>query len=215
MAEYYKEALRLGLKEPKGSSLTALDDILSGVKTAGSVDLGLVQIPTDRIVGTKSPGRVAAFAQNFMPVLEENSEFAQKWKALCEAHMEEGIRDPVKAYEYMNKFYIEEGNKRVSVLKFFGAYNIPARVTRILPERTGDEKIEIYYEFVDFYQYSQVNFIEFTEKGSYLALQKALGKEPDEVWSEDDRREFSAAYYYFLKAYNASGGLPTSFCSVW
>ncbi len=213
MAEYYKDALRLGQKEYKAAllreesgTLPALDDILSGVKTAGTVDLGLVQIPADRIAGTKSPGRVAAFAPNFMPILEENTEFAQKWKTLCDAHMNEGIRDPIKAYEYMNKFYIEEGNKRVSVLKFFGAYNIPGSVIRILPERSGDEKTEIYYEFVDFYQYSRVNFIEFTKKGSYLALQKALGKEPDELWTEDDRREFSAAYYYFLKAYTSSGG---------
>ncbi len=213
MAEYYKDAQRLGQKEyklavSKGESgtLPALDDILSGVRTAGAVDLGLVQIPSDRIAGTKSPGRVAAFAPNFMPILEENTEFAQKWKSLCDAHMNEGIRDPVKAYEYMNRFYIEEGNKRVSVLKFFGAYNIPGNVIRILPERNGDEDVEIYYEFVDFYQYSRINFIEFTKKGSYLALQKALGKESDEVWSEDDQREFSAAYYYFLKAYNASGG---------
>ena len=209
MAEYYKDALRLGLKEYKAggsNSLPALDEILADKKTAGNVELGLVQIPADRIVGTKSAGRVAAFAPNFMPILEENTEFAMKWKNLCDAHMNEGIRDPVKAYEYMNKFYIEEGNKRVSVLKFFGAYNIPGVVTRILPERNGDEDVEIYYEFIDFYQYSKVNFIEFTKKGSYLALQKALGKEPDEAWSEDDQREFSAAYYYFLKAYNASGG---------
>ena len=213
MAEYYKDALRLGQKEYKSAvakggsgSLPALDDILSGVKTAGMVDLGLVQIPADRIVGTKSPGRVAAFAPNFMPILEDNTEFAQKWKNLCEAHLEEGIRDPIKAYEYMNKYYVEEGNKRVSVLKFFGAYNIPGQVTRILPARTGDEDVEIYYEFIDFYQYSRINFIDFSTKGSYLALQKALGKEPDEVWTDEEQKEFSAAYYYFLKAYTASGG---------
>ncbi len=213
MAEYYKDALRLGQKEYKAAvakgesgSLAVLDEILSGVKTAGTVDLGLVQIPTDFIVGTKTPGRVAAFAPNFMPLLEENSEFAMKWKNLCQAHLTEGIRDPVKAYEYMNRFYIVEGNKRVSVLKFFGAYNIAATVTRVLPERNGDEAVEIYYEFVDFYRYSKVNFIDFSKKGSYLALQKALGKEPDEEWSEDDQKEFSAAYYYFLKAYSASGG---------
>ena len=213
MAEYYKDALRLGQKEIKAVAakddlalMPALDEVLAGKKTAGTVDLGVVQIPTDRIVGTKSPGRVAAFAPNFMPILEENTEFAQKWKALCEAHLAEGIREPVKAFEYMNKFYIEEGNKRVSVLKFFGAYNIPGRVTRVLPARDGSEEVEIYYEFLDFYLHSKVNFIEFTKKGSYPALQKALGKEPDADWTEDDQKEFSAAYYYFLKAYNASGG---------
>ena len=45
-------------------------------------------------------------------------EFTDKWKQLCESHLEEGIREPVLVYEYMNRFYVLEGNKRVSVLKF-------------------------------------------------------------------------------------------------
>ena len=40
---------------------------------------------------------------------------------LSTSHEKEGIHEPIKAWEYMNKFYVEEGNKRVSVMKFFGA----------------------------------------------------------------------------------------------
>ena len=46
----------------------------------------------------------------------------------------------VKAYEYMNKFYIEEGNKRVSVLKYYDAVSVPGYVTRILPAKTDRRK---------------------------------------------------------------------------
>lgn len=210
---YYKDALKLAQKESRASAakgaspyLLALDDILASKKTAGEVSLGLVKIPAENIVGTKTVGRGNAFAPNFMPLMEEGTEFSDKWEHLCQSHLTEGIRDPIKAYEYMNRFYVEEGNKRVSVLKFFDAVNIMGNVTRILPERNGDEDVELYYEFVDFYKYSKVNFIEFSKKGSYAELQKTLGKEPDEEWTEEEQNEFSAAYHYFRKAYLSIGG---------
>ncbi len=214
MAEdYYKEALRSAQKEQHAraaknepETLPVLDDILGSDKVTTGVDLGLVQIPAELIAGTKSRGRASAFAPNFMPIMEEGTEFAEKWKRLCDAHLTEGIRDPVKAYEYMNRYYIEEGNKRVSVLKFFDAVNIPGTVTRILPERNGDEAVELYYELLAFSKYSHINFIEFSAKGSYTELLKVLGKEPSEEWTEDEQKEFSAVYYYFKKAYFQSGG---------
>ena len=210
---YYKDALKLAQKEyracmSKGWSptLPALDDFLSTVKTAGEVSLGLVNIPIEKIIGTKTRGRVSAFAPNFMPLMDEGTEFADKWQRLCQAHVTEGIRDPIVAYEYLNRFYVMEGNKRVSVLKFFGAVNVVGKVTRILPARTGDEQVELYYEFVDFYKCSKLNMIEFSKKGCYVMLQKLLGKAPDEEWTEDERKEFSAVYYYFKQAYLQSGG---------
>ena len=167
---YYKEALKLGQKEyraraAKGQSpcLPVLDDFIAPERSAAGIDLGVVQIPTAFLVGVKSRSRVNAFAPNFMPILEEKTEFAMKWESLCQAHLSEGIRDPVKVYEYMNRFYVEEGNKRVSVLKFFDAVTIPAHVIRVLPEKNGEKETEIYYEFLAFYKYSKVNFIEFSK----------------------------------------------------
>ena len=209
----YHEALRLGQKEyrarvAKGESpfLPVLEDVVPAEKLGSGVELGVVQVPSELIVGTKSRSRVNAFAANFMPILEENSEFADKWCRLCDAHLEEGIREPIKAYEYMNRFYVEEGNKRVSVLKYFGAVSIAAQVIRILPERNGEQETELYYEFVQFYKYSRINEVEFTRRGSYAALQREVGKEPDEPWSEEDRRHFATVCFYFKKAYAACGG---------
>ena len=65
----------------------------------------------------------------------------------------------------MNRYYGEEGNKRCSVLKYFGAATVAARVIRVLPERTGDREVELYYELVDFWKCSGVNFIEFSRPG--------------------------------------------------
>ena len=124
----YQIKMLLGQKP----TLPVLDDILPASDIMKYEPLGLVQIPIDQIVGTRYEGRSHAFASNFMPILPPKSEFALKWAYLSKAHEEEGIRDPIKVYEYMNRYYVEEGNKRVSVLKFFGAVSIPAQVTRIL-----------------------------------------------------------------------------------
>ena len=209
---YYRDALKLGHKEARARTvngqspcLPVLEDFVSSAMINTGVDLGLVQIPAELIVGTKTRGRVNAFAPNFMPVLEEGSEFADKWERLCQAHVTEGIRDPIKAYEYMNRFYVEEGNKRVSVLKFFDAVSIVGHVIRIMP--TGDsEEVELYNEFLDFYKLTKINFLEFTKKGSYALMQKALGKAVGEYWSEDEISRFTGTYYYFKKAYIQNGG---------
>ena len=49
-----------------------------------------------------------------MPLLGLKTEFATKWINLCVSHVDEGIRDPITCYEYMGRFYVQEGNKRVS-----------------------------------------------------------------------------------------------------
>lgn len=210
---YYKEALKLGQKEvrsrtakDKNPYLPVLDEIVPPEKALTGIHLGVVQIPAWFIVGTKTGGRVSAFAANFMPVLDEGTEFADKWEALYRSHISEGIRDPIKVFEYLNRYYVQEGNKRVSVLKFCGAYSVTADVIRILPEKTNDEKIQLYYEFLEFNRYSKINFIEFTKRGSYQKLMRMMGKSYGEWWSIEEQRRFSSAYYFFEKAYKENGG---------
>ncbi len=217
--QYYREALRMGQKEARACTargespyLPALDDMISGESYTACESLGLIQVPVELIVGTKSAGRTTAFARNYMPLLEEKSEFAAKWCALCSAHLQEGIRDPIKVFEYKNRFYVQEGNKRVSVLKFFDAISIAAEVKRILPQRNGDKDVELYYEFVDFYKCSKILCIEFSKPGGYAELQRLMGKEPDEVWTDEERSRFTTTYYYFRQIYEELGGgkLPTT-----
>ncbi len=212
MAEYDK-AYKLGKKDyqtrlmrGQQPTLKVLDDILPSNHHYAEVPLGLVQIPIERIVGTKTGGRSSAFAGNFMPILMGETEFAAKWANLSTSHLEEGIKDPIKAYEYMNEFYVEEGNKRVSVLKFFDAVSVMGNVIRILPPRTKEKENKIYYEFVNFYELSKVNYVWFSNLGSFAKLQAAVGKADDEPWTEEDRLEFSYVYTKFLTEYKAKGG---------
>lgn len=202
----YEKAYRMGKKE--GGTPAVLDDILKerNITASGGIPLGLVQIPAEQIVGTKSAARSAAFSKGFYPLLKADTEFAAKWMALYQAHLDEGIREPVKAHEFMNRFYIEEGNKRVSVLKFVGAVSVLGTVTRIIPPHSEDKETRIYYEFMDFYHLSGVNYIWFSQPGSFAKLQYLLGKRPDEEWSDDDKLDFSSAYTRFSAEFEARGG---------
>lgn len=209
----YKEALRLGLKEVRSKTaknetpyLPALDEIIPPEKALTGYRLGVIQIPVWFIVGTKTGGRVNAFASNFMPILDENTEFADKWETLYRSHLSEGIREPIKVYEYLNRYYVEEGNKRVSVMKYCGAYSVPADVTRIMPEPDDSEEVQLYLEYLEFNRCSKINFIELTKRGSYRELLRAMGKPFDEWWSIEEQRRFSSAHYFFEKAYRSLGG---------
>ena len=210
---YYKEAQRRAQKEFRACTsrgeypyLPVLEDFVSSDQLNRGMSLGLQQIPLEFVVGTCTGVRTNAFARNFMPLLDSDSEFATKWQALCQAHVEEGIREPIKVYEYMNRYYVQEGNKRVSVLKFFDGDVVSAWVSCILPDQNRAPDVDLYYELLGFRQLSRINYLEFSKPGSYLKLQQLLGKAADQAWTEDDRRDFSAAYYSFRQAYEAHGG---------
>ena len=139
-----QKAYRQDLEAGRNPYLQVLDEILPMTETAGENDLGLVEIPLSRVVGTKTAGRTRAFADNFMPLLPETSEFADKWSSLYLSHISEGIREPVIACEFMNCYYIIEGNKRVSVLKYSGAVSVSGYVTRIIPAPSDQPAVKIY-----------------------------------------------------------------------
>lgn len=199
--EQYEKFLKLGKKEK--DFLPVLDRLLKEKEEAisGEINLGVVSIPLEKVIGTKTEGRSTSFSHSFYPVMEEHSEFAGKWMHLYQAHLEEGIRDPIKVYEYMNRFYVQEGNKRVSVLKCVGAVSVKAEVIRILPFRTEEKDNKVYFEFMDFYRLSGIYDLELSEEGAYAHVQRLIGKRPDESWTEEDRRDFCSLYYQFEKIY--------------
>ena len=213
MSEYdYREAQKLAVKEYKKATArgespypVGLETIVSSGQMAAGRNLGLEQIPLALVVGTKHEGRNNAFARNFMPLLGHSSEFADKWKTLCSAHLSEGIREPVKLYEYRNRFYVEEGNKRVSVLKYFEADSIDAYVIRVPSAQDGTKEAELYEAFLEFFDWSGLRTVEFSEPDFYKQLQESLGKSPGEVWTEEERSDFLSFYYYFHKEYVSIG----------
>ena len=214
--ELYNKALRRGQKHYKACVgagkypyLSVLDELFDEQTSVTRVELGLIDVPTDRIVGTKVPGRRNAFAGNFMPLLPSDTEFGQKWINLCEAHLGEGIHDPVRCYEYLGRFYVLEGNKRVSVLKFFDNPTIAAVVTRLVPPLTDDPETQSYYEFMRFYELSGLYSVSFSQPGGYAKLQAALGLEPKHVWTREERQRFSTGFARLRDALALSGERTT------
>ena len=193
MADYdssanYKQARAMGrhyLSEHGDSAtkgyLYILDDLLDNVEICGEINLGTTEIPIHKILGTRTSARSNAFAGNFMPLLPENTEFGAKWCKLYESHIREGIREPIKVYEYLNRYFVQEGNKRVSVLKYLGAVAIEARVTRLIPKRDESNKqISIYYEFLDFDRRATFDNLWFSHRGGFTGLVNLV-----ETWQQE------------------------------
>ena len=212
-AEQYNQARRRGQREYREAIaagrypyLPVLDDILQNARVEAQLPLGVVEVPLAQVVGTKTAGRTAAFSFNFMPLLGAETEFAAKWINLCMAHVEEGIRDPIRCYEYLGRFYVQEGNKRVSVLKHFGAANVTASVIRVVPQYADNPDIRRYFDFMAFYALSGIYEVQLAQEGGYAKLQAAMGKKAQEEWTDDDRANIRSLLTRVGKAYRDHGG---------
>ena len=212
-AEMYEKALKLAKREmalrknkKEDPYLPVLDEVVPGALALPAQPLRLVNIPLNQIVGTATHGRTMAFAANFMPVIDEVGEFVSKWERLYWSVVNEGVNSPIKAYEYMNKFYVIEGNKRVSVMKFLDAASIEGDVIRLIPPRTDEPENRIYYEFLSFYDDTEINYIYFSKEGGFQRLYDYTGTTPGEKWSVSLRRDFHSALLRFSNAYHALNG---------
>lgn len=227
-ADEYTQALKQGqrvFRERTAAGLDphppVLDDLLQGTAHYTTQELGTLEVPAERVVGTKTRGRISAFAADFLPLLGTNTEFAQKWMSLCAIHLgSEGIRDAVECYEYLGNFYVEEGNKRVSILRWFGAPRILCHIKRILPQPSDDPRVKAYYEFLEFYKAAKTYTVQFRHPGDYGKLLEALGRSAEEPWTEDERRVFRSAYYRFQECFRAmkvrpADVLPEEALLVW
>ena len=212
MADFsYQQARRLGLKEYKArtarheeSCLTALEDLLPKLSAMSEQPLGVTRVDIEQIAGSRSRARREDFSASFYPLLDENSEFAAKWSALAASHLKEGIREPIVAVEYLNRYYVVEGHKRVSVLRYFGAGTVRAEVRRVLPARSEEPEIAAYYEFLDFYRMTFVNYIVFRTPGRYPALRELLCGDDPAPWDGDRQRSLFSDVMRFRRAFRAS-----------
>lgn len=198
-----EEAVKKAIKKGESPYLPILDNDEKIKSAVGKVNLGLMELPLSRIVGNKTAGRNNAFANNFMPLLDSGTEFAMKWSSLYDSYVEEGIQFPIECFEYMNNYYVQEGNKRVSVCKFGESYFIPANVVRILPQKSEDPQNKAYFEYLAFYEVTKNFLFVFDEPGEYEKLANLLGQDLVHMWPEDLRSDLKAAYFVFEKNYKS------------
>ena len=217
--EEYEKALKEGQREHRECILRridpnplVLDDILDPDVSEKWQDVGLVNIPINRIVGTKNAGRTTAFTHSFRPLMDPDTEFARKWIKLCADHLgDTGIQNPIECFEYLGEFFVQEGNKRVSVLHHFGANVIAANIKRVLPVVEDSPRMKAYQEFLEFFKLTGMYDVRYTTPGNYAKLLEKSGFPKDQKWTEDDRRRFRAGFHYFnsaLEAVDGRGDLP-------
>ena len=214
--EYFHDAKTKGKKEynrykARGESghLTSLDGLIREIEIVGTVILGEQEIPLNKIIGTYCNARRMMFSRNFLPVESDNSEFSSKWMEVCRAHLQEGLRDPIKVYEYLNYFYVMEGNKRVSVLKYYDAASVRAEITRLIPKfDEGDEDIVNYYGFLSFYEKTKLNTIWLSKHYRYERLLAYLeGYKPEGIHESERFKHFNRYVYQpFRSIYKQAGG---------
>lgn len=216
LQQYYNDARAKGKKEygrlkARGQSghLNSLDGLLKDIEIVGTISLGSYEIPLHKVVGTYYHARRMMFSKNFLPLEGDVTEFSAKWIEVCRAHLEEGIRDAAKVYEYLNYYYVMEGNKRVSVLKYFDAASVHADVIRLIPKYDEeDEDIVLYYAFLEFFEMTKLVSIWLSKPRRFKRLMGYLENyAPEGVKPEDKYMHFEKNVYMpFRKIYLEAGG---------
>ncbi len=208
--QYYLAAQRQGQREYKNCVHRGLNPNIQALGAdklqLSQVKLGVMEVPIYLVVGSTEEARCNSFSAGFLPLMGPESEFAMKWVNLCSAQLSEGIHDPIQCYEYLGRFYVQEGNKRVSVLKSMGSSIIQADIIRLMPEPSDDITTQIYLEFLEFFRHSRCWGVHFSELGGYAKLQAALGFARDEDWPEDFQKKFKARYFSFRNSFYRLGG---------
>lgn len=183
------------------NELPALADVLKEEKTAGEVELGVYEIPVNQIVGIAADDEKEYYTSDFLPLPSVNSDFAEKW---CDLYLkflnDRDLSEPVRCYEYLGKFYVTDGKKRVSVAKVHGSMVIKAEIIRILPVMTDDPRIRSYYELVRTFEKTGVYQIAFSTPCNTDDFLTAMGYDPAHVWNESDRWGFKFHWYPFERA---------------
>ena len=173
-------------------------------------DLGELVIPVNLIVGVaRTSDQVNHYTSEFLPIPAPNSKFAEHWMRIYEVfYLHEVNSNVIKCYEYLGKFYVADGLKRVSVAKFLSVSTMRAQVVRILPIRKDTREAQQYFDFLFQYRLTHLYQLQFTQPGFFEQLQSALGNGPSYRWSEGDRSRFLMHWNTIEEAFRkAYGGL--------
>lgn len=205
----YRKANNAGKKEVKRLTkqetnpyLKVLSEFLEEDRIAEKVSLGIMNIPTDKIVGVVKAEARELYTADFMPLPAPDGDFASRWCKLYWYYLSnKGLRDPITCYEYLGEFYILDGVKRVSIAKCHGMPNITVSVVRLMPVVSSDPEIIRYYDFVKCFEKTGLYEIAFSMPYSFERFQNALGFAPDYTWNDEDRMDFLFHWHIFVYAF--------------
>ena len=182
--------------------LNDMDNEVDDSMITQKVDLGILEIPVRQIVGVASTYPDMEYTHDFKPLAQTNSEFAESW---CQLYLEylsdRGLTEPIECIEYLGRFYVVDGKKRVSVLKAHGELRVNAHVTRWVPERSSDVQVKQYYDFLNYFPKTGLYQVFLSDAADFQHLQKEMGLAPDQVWTDTDRYHFMFTFISVERAH--------------
>lgn len=204
----YSIAMRNQLKDKKQRVVPyppILDVILNERMISCRQDLGVMDIPTNLIIGVSEDSEVLQkFTKDFLPLADPSSEFAMQWRSAFMAIRSQHNSKEIHCLEYLGKFYVVDGLQEVSVAKYSGEYEIRSHVTRVLPVKTESIAVEHYYDFLVQFDLTNLYQLQFTQPGYFEKLQSALNKEASPQWSDTDRKKFLTHWPKIERAFQKS-----------
>jgi hypothetical protein len=112
----------------------------------GQHDAGIQQIPVEQVIG--SVGRTQDFDAGYLP---RKASLRQRWVKIARANLNSEYLPPIEVYQIGPVYFVQDGNHRVSVARFFNQATIEAHVVVIrvpsqLADRSDLEKATLAYE---------------------------------------------------------------------
>ena len=158
----------LGLNFKKKENLKSFTEIQKEENAYNSVNLGIKEIPLDKIVG--SVEKYSYVDKNFVP---KNDIVKQRWINIYVGYMMDSMLPPVILYKIKDDYYVYDGNHRVSVAKFLNFASIEAEVEEFLPTKDTKDKV-IYQEHMFFEKETGIEEIILSEPIKYKYLREEI-----------------------------------------
>ena len=185
-----------------------LEEILDESMISDKLDMGILDVPTNMIVGSAHRTESnALYTKDFLPLSIPSSPYAEQWRKLYAVLENEGtFQEELKCVEYLGKFYVIDGMMRASVAKFSDVPTVKSRVVRVMPVQNGSTEVAQYYDFLFDYQLTHLYQLQFTQKGYFSQLQNGLQRQNSYVWNEADRMNFLHYWPKIESAFRKSYG---------
>lgn len=185
-----------------------LEEILDESMISDKLDMGILDVPTNMIVGSAHRTESnALYTKDLLPLFIPSSPYAEQWRKLYAVLENEGtFKEELKCVEYLGKFYVIDGMMRASVAKFSDVPTVKSRVVRVMPVQNGSTEVAQYYDFLFDYQLTHLYQLQFTQKGYFSQLQNGLQRQNSYVWNEADRMNFLNYWPKIESAFRKSYG---------
>jgi hypothetical protein len=113
-------------RDPTSNQLLSFDEVKSTLGAVQQVNIGMHEVPVDKIVG--SVGRHRDFDRAFLP---SKGDIGERWKRIDQMMHKAQDLPPVSLFKIGDAYFVNDGNHRVSVARQQGMKSIEAEVVEL------------------------------------------------------------------------------------